>query len=205
MMSAPRRPARAGFGIARDSATKMPAATSLRIVDLGRVCIRPVFDLSFTSCSFRMGQLELLVYSFVSRVACPRRSRSAAIFTRIAATYDASVSPSRLISTLATAPRAPASAIEHATSKSDRMHPPASPPGPPPALPLAEISYRLPATLKVLPPRQEPAALSLPAFRPWPLPPARRSAQPPTRSQIPARERSSPVAGNRPPPSLSPF
>src|SRR5947207_11213466 len=74
MMSAPRRPARAGFGIARDSATKIPAATSLRIVDLGRVSIRPVFDLSFTSCSFQMGQLELLVYGFVSRVAWPTRS-----------------------------------------------------------------------------------------------------------------------------------
>src|SRR5713226_9881015 len=109
MMSAPRRPARAGFGIARDIATKMPPATSLRIDDLHRVGVTPEFVVSFMSCSFRTGQEELLVYALVARDALPRRSRSAAVFLRMDAAYAASVSPSRLISTLASAPRAPAS------------------------------------------------------------------------------------------------
>src|SRR6202171_87480 len=108
MMSTPRRPARAGFGTARDIATKMPAATSLRIVDPHLAGVTPEFVVNFMSCSFRMGQGELLVYALVVRDALPRRSRSAAIFMRTDAAYAASVRPSRLISTLASAPRAPA-------------------------------------------------------------------------------------------------
>src|SRR6266699_82456 len=104
MMSAPRRPARAGLGIARDIATRMPAATSPRIVDHRLVGATPEFIVNLISCSFRMGQGGLLVYAFVARAALPRRSRSAAIFKRVEATYAASVKPSRLISTLASAP-----------------------------------------------------------------------------------------------------
>src|SRR5882757_4874934 len=56
MMSEPRRPARAGFGIARYIATRMPAAMSLRTVELGRVRVIANVVLSFTSRSFRMGK-----------------------------------------------------------------------------------------------------------------------------------------------------
>src|SRR6267378_906269 len=91
MMSAPRRPARAGFGTARDIATRMPAATSLRIVDPRPVGVTPEFVVNLISCSFRMGQGESLVYALVARAASPRRSRSAAIFMRVDATYGASV------------------------------------------------------------------------------------------------------------------
>src|SRR5258707_13346216 len=121
MMSTPRPPGGHGFGTARDIATRMPAATSLRIVVPHLVGVTPEFVVSFMSYSFRMGQGELLVYALVARDALPRRSRSAAIFMRIDAAYAASVRPSRLISTLASAPRAPASAIKRATCKSDRM------------------------------------------------------------------------------------
>src|SRR6267142_1328484 len=89
MMSAPRRPARAGFGTARDIATRMPAATSLRIVDPRLVGVTPEFVVNLISCSFRMGQGESLVYALVARAASPRRSRSAAIFMRVDAIYGA--------------------------------------------------------------------------------------------------------------------
>src|SRR6202171_1006246 len=103
MMSAPRRPARAGFGIARDIATRMPATTSLRIVAPRLGGVTPEFVVNLISCSFRMGQGGSLVYALVARAASPRRSRSAAILVRVDATYAASVKPSRLLSTLASA------------------------------------------------------------------------------------------------------
>src|SRR5437899_13057037 len=114
MMSGPRRPARVGFGIARDMATKTPAATIRRIVDPHVGGVTPECVVNFMSCSFscrapfESAGGELLVYALVARAALPNRSRSAVILARFDATYAASCSPSRLISTLANAPRAPA-------------------------------------------------------------------------------------------------